>query len=210
MKFSKGSIQVVTLLISTFGLIATMFSLMANESNFLHGDNELILMLSLFLVAFLFITYSLLLVRRINPKQLIYVSCTTRDREVAQLVSRILSEQFERLSKYRFEIVTADSVPYGDDMATAVQKFISKSTMAIVLVSENYIKSDWCYKEFSLIAETNKKIIPIVLESYSDLSRLPKDISGIRALSLSGCSSTEEFEEQLLHLAKDLIRQRKD
>ena len=210
MKFNKSSFQVITLLVSTFALIATMFSLMSNESNFLHGDNEFILILSLSLVTLLFMTYSLLLVRRINPKQLIYVSCTTRDKEVAHLVSRILSEQFERLSKYRFEIVTADSVPYGDDMAATVQKYISKSTMAIVLVSNSYIESVWCSKEFSLITEANKKIIPIVLESYSDLSRLPKDISGIKALSLSGCSSNEEFEEQLLRLAKDLVRQRQD
>ena len=95
-------------------------------------------------------------------------------------------------------------------MSATMQKYIEKSDIVIVLVSENYITSEWCYNEFLSIANLNKRIIPIVLNSYSDLSRLPKDISNIKALSLSDCTSDKDFEEQLLRLAKDLIRQRKD
>lgn len=33
----------------------------------------------------------------------------------------------------------------------------------------------------------NKKIIPIVMESFEDLSQLPRDISNIKGLSFSEC-----------------------
>ena len=173
-------------------------------------DNEIILAFATALVASLSATYVLSIIRRINPKQYIYISYTGQDKDTALLVSQILSEQFKRLSKYRFEIITVDSIPFGEDMSATMQKYIEKSDIVIVLVSENYITSEWCYNEFLSIANLNKRIIPIVLNSYSDLSRLPKDISNIKALSLSDCTSDKDFEEQLLRLAKDLIRQRKD
>lgn len=208
MKFNKNNFQIITLLIAALSLIVTIFSVVDNTRLFL--DNEIILAFATALVASLSATYVLSIIRRINPKQYIYISYTGQDKDTALLVSRILSEQFKRLSKYRFEIITVDSIPFGEDMSATMQKYIEKSDIVIVLVSENYITSEWCYNEFLSIANLNKRIIPIVLNSYSDLSRLPKDISNIKALSLSDCTSDKDFEEQLLRLAKDLIRQRKD
>lgn len=208
MKFNKNNFQIITLLIATLSLIVTIFSVVDNTRLFL--DNEIILALATALVTSLFATYVLSIIRRINPKQYIYISYTGQDKDTALLVSRILSEQFKRLSKYRFEIITVDSIPFGEDMSATMQEYIKKSDIVIVLVSDTYIKSEWCYNEFVSIANMNKRIIPIVLNSYSDLSRLPKDISNIKALSLSDCTSDKDFEEQLLRLAKDLIRQRKD
>lgn len=208
MKFNKNSFEIITLWIVTISLIATIFSVVDNTRLFL--DNEIILTLATALVASFFATDVLLIIRRINPKQYIYISYTGQDEDTALLVSRILSEQFKRLSKYRFEIITVDSISFGEDMPATMQKYIEKSDIVIVLVSEDYIKSEWCYNEFLSIANMNKRIIPIVLNSYNDLSRLPKDISNIKALSLCDCTSDKDFEEQLLRLAKDLIRQRKD
>lgn len=208
MKFNKNNFQIITLLIAALSLIVTIFSVVDNTRLFL--DNEIILAFATALVASLSATYVLSIIRRINPKQYIYISYTLQDKDTALLVSQILSEQFKRLSKYRFEIITVDSIPFGEDMSATMQKYIEKSDIVIVLVSENYITSEWCYNEFLSIANLNKRIIPIVLNSYSDLSRLPKDISNIKALSLSDCTSDKDFEEQLLRLAKDLIRQRKD
>ncbi|MGE9949482.1 toll/interleukin-1 receptor domain-containing protein [Coprococcus catus] len=208
MNFNKNNFQIITLLIAALSLIVTIFSVVDNTRLFL--DNEIILAFATALVASLSATYVLSIIRRINPKQYIYISYTGQDKDTALLVSQILSEQFKRLSKYRFEIITVDSIPFGEDMSATMQKYIEKSDIVIVLVSENYITSEWCYNEFLSIANLNKRIIPIVLNSYSDLSRLPKDISNIKALSLSDCTSDKDFEEQLLRLAKDLIRQRKD
>lgn len=208
MKFNKNTFQIITLLIATLSLIVTIFSVVDNTRLFL--NNETILALEAAIVTPLFATYVLSIIRRINPKQYIYISYTGQDKDTALLVSRILSEQFKRLSKYRFEIITVDSIPFGEDMSATMQGYIKKADIVIILVSDAYIKSEWCYNEFISITNMNKRIIPIVLNSYSDLSRLPKDISNIKALSLSDCTADKDFEDQLLRLAKDLIRQRKD
>ena len=193
MNFNKNNFQIITLLIAALSLIVTIFSVVDNTRLFL--DNEIILAFATALVASLSATYVLSIIRRINPKQYIYISYTGQDKDTALLVSQILSEQFKRLSKYRFEIITVDSIPFGEDMSATMQKYIEKSDIVIVLVSENYITSEWCYNEFLSIANLNKRIIPIVLNSYSDLSRLPKDISNIKALSLSDCTSDKDWQK---------------
>ena len=209
MKFNKNNFQVIILLITTISLIITIFSGMYNTTLF-YTDNGIILILASGLVISLLVAYILLIMRRVNPKQYIYISYTEKDKKIALSVSQTLNRQFEHLSKYRFEIITADSIPFGEDMYATMQEYIKKSNIVIVLISESYIKSEWCTKEFISITNMNKRVIPIVMDSYDDLTRLPKDISNIKALSLNGCISDKDFEQQLLHLAKDLIRQRKD
>lgn len=161
-------------------------------------------------ISLVFGIFILQILRRVNPKQYIYISYSTENEEIADSISKILSEQFEKLSKYRFEIRTADSVPYGEDMYATVQRYIDESDIIIIIVSAAYIDSEWCRNEFNSIVSSGKKIIPIIMNSYDDLSRLSVDVSNIKALSLQNCTSEKEFESQLLLLAKDLIRQRKD
>lgn len=209
MKFNKNNLQIATLLLAVLAILITIFSLM-EDTKLLYTDNEYILILATVLIAILFMSYALIIIRRVNPKQYIYISYTRQDKETALLVAQTLSKQFEQLSKYRFEIIAADSIPFGEDMSATMQEYIKKSDIVILLVSRSYIESKWCSNEFMSIINLNKKIIPIVMNSYGDLSRLPKDISNIKALSLRDCTSDKDFEEQLLRLAKDLIRQRKD
>lgn len=209
MKFNKNNLQIISLLLAVFAILATIFSLM-DDTKLLYTDNESILILATVLIAILSVSYTFIIIRRVNPKQYIYISYTGQDKETALLIAQTLSKQFEQLSKYRFEIITADSIPFGEDMSATMQEYIKKSNIVILLVSESYIENKWCSNEFMSMINMNKKIIPIVMNSYGDLSRLPKDISNIKALSLSDCTSDKDFEDQLLRLAKDLVRQRKD
>ena len=152
----------------------------------------------------------MLIIKRVNPKKYIYLSYTGQDKEIAEKVILVLSEQFKKLSKYRFEILTADSIPFGNDMYITMQENMSKSEIIIVIVSPSYLQSEWCLNEFTTISKDNKRIIPIVTETFSDLAKLPKDISNIKALSLINCKSEEDFSKIVSVLAKDLIKQRKD
>ena len=154
--------------------------------------------------------YTLLIIKRVNPKKYIYLSYTGRDKEIAEKMILILNEQFKKLSKYRFEILTADSIPFGNDMYITMQENLAKSEIVIVIVSPSYLQSEWCINEFITISKDNKRIIPVVTEAFSDLTELPKDISNIKALSLINCKSEEDFSETMSTLAKDLIKQRKD
>lgn len=95
-------------------------------------------------------------------------------------------------------------------MNITMQENMSKSDIVIIIVSPEYLQSKWCLKEFVAISNEDKRIIPIVTESFSDLAKLPKDISGIKALSLRNCVSEEDFSITILKLAKDLIKQRRD
>lgn len=209
MKFDKDRFQIAILLISALSVIATMLSSIWGFEA-IYEKNEIILYLATVIVTILFTSYLLLIIRRINPKQYIYISYAGQDKELALSISQILSEQFAKLSKYRFEIRTADTIPFGDDIYLTMQKYVKESDVIIVVVSEDYIESNWCCNEFMSIANMNKRIIPIVINSYDYLSKLPVNISHIKSLSLRNCVSDKDFENQLLRLAKDLVRQRKD
>lgn len=209
MKFNKNNIQIFSLLISALALMVTMLSILTQNS-LLKYDNAFVLSLAIVLVTSTAFLYILLIIKRVNPKKYIYLSYTGRDKEIAEKMILILNEQFKKLSKYRFEILTADSIPFGNDMYITMQENLAKSEIVIVIVSPSYLQSEWCINEFTTISKDNKRIIPVVTEAFSDLTELPKDISNIKALSLINCKSEEDFSETMSTLAKDLIKQRKD
>lgn len=167
-------------MIATFSIIIAIFSTISN-SEILHTNSTIMLSLATGLTVTLFTSYALILLKRINPKQYIYISYSGKDKDTALLISETLSKQLERLSKYRFEILTADSISYGEDMYTTMQKNIEQSEIILILVSQSYIHSKWCIDEFTSIMNMNKKIIPIIMDSFEDLCQLPKDISNIKA-----------------------------
>ncbi len=209
MKFNKNNMQIFVLLTSALALMATMSSILTENSLFLYND-KFILSLAIVLVTLTCAVYSMLIFKRINPKKYIYLSYSYVDKEIAEKISHVLEEQFHRLSKYRFEIITADSIPFGNDMNATMRENMLKSDIVIIIVSSAYLQSEWCLKEFAAISNRDKKIIPVVTETFSDLAKLPKDISNIKALSLRNCTSEEDFSRAILKLAKDLIKQRKD
>ena len=209
MKFNKNNIQVFTLLISALALMLTMLSMLTQNSLFKY-DNIFVLSLATGLVTSTIFAYALLIIKRVNPKKYIYLSYTGRDKKIAEKIILVLSDHFKKLSKYRFEILTADSIPFGNDMYITMQENMSKSEIVIVIVSPYYLQSEWCLKEFTTISKDNKRISPIVTEAFSDLAKLPKDISNIKALSLINCKSEEDFSKIMSTLAKDLIKQRND
>lgn len=209
MRFNKNNIQIFTLLISAVALMFTMLLILTQNSLFRY-DNVVVLTLATVLVTLTSYIYTVLIIKRINPKKYIYLSYTGRDKEIAEKISFTLNEQFKRLSKYRFEIVTADSIPFGNDMYITMQENMLKSDIVMIVVSHSYLQSEWCQKEFITIINKDKRIIPIVTESFDDLEKLPRDISNIKALSLINCESEEDFLQTIAVLAKDLIKQRKD
>lgn len=197
------------LLTCVIALMSAMLSILTENSLFKY-DDSVALLLAITLVALTGTIYSVLIIKRINPKKYIYLSYSNKDKKIAEKISLILSEQFKKLSKYRFEIVTEDSIPFGNDMRITMQENLSKSDIVIIIVSPAYLQSNWCLKEFVTISSEDKRIIPIVTDSFLDLAKLPKDISNIKALSLKDCVSEESFANAILALAKDLIKQRKD
>lgn len=205
----KNEMQILSLLVAAFSLIIGLFTIVYDTNRFDTENMFFMIMLSVLTISVV-ITYTMSVIKRINPKQYIYVSFTRADKEVANQVITILEKEFSKISKYRFEILTADKIPYGANMPETMQEFLTKANIVIVIVSENYLISNWCTEEFVQLSRMDKKIIPIVIDSYSHLYKLPKDISNIRALLIDDCKSDEDFKQRLIWLAKDLVRQRTD
>ncbi len=208
MKNNKN-LQIIALFATALSLIMALFTLVFDSNRF-NTDSILIVSVLLICTVAISLMYILLIARRVNPKQYIYISYTSADEETAHLVTSVLEEELNKFSKYHYEILSADSVPYGSDMHKTVEEFLEKSAIVIVVVSKNYVTSSWCHSEFITFSKRNKKIIPIVVDSYEHLSELPKEISNIKALSLHECSSTDEFKRHITTLAKELVKQRQD
>lgn len=152
----------------------------------------------------------MMIIKRINPKKYIYVSYSSYDKDTANRIVATLGNQLERMSKYRFVILTADSISYGENMQEAIQKFINSADIVIILVSEGYLNSKWCMREFKVLNDMGKKIIPVVTTSFDDLEKMSNNLKEIKALSLLDCDSETDFENKLSSLAKDLIKQRQN
>ena len=209
MKVNKNNVQIIILLVSAFGLMAIMLFILI-ENKLPIYDNSIALTLVTILVILTTFIYALLIINRVKPKKHIYLSYTKEDKEMAEKIISVLSDLFKKMSKYRFEFITGDSVPFGSNIYTTIKKNISEADIVIIIVSPSYIQSTWCREEFLTIFKDKNLIIPVVTEAFSDLTKLPQDISNIKALSLIGCKSEEDFSKAMSILAKDLIRRRND
>ena len=209
MKVNKNNVQIIILLVSAFGLMAIMLFILI-ENKLPIYNNSIALMLATILVILTAFIYALLIINRIKPKKHIYLSYTKEDKETAEKIISVLSDLFKKMSKYRFEFITGDSVPFGSNIYTTIKKNISEAEIAIIIVSPSYIRNTWCQEEFLTIYKDGSLIIPVVTEAFSDLTKLPQDISNIKALSLIDCKSEEDFSKAMSILAKDLIKRRND
>jgi len=209
MKFHKKRVEMLALYITAFALIITMFYMVKNEETYHYGE-EKILVTAITLVCCLFTFYYILVIVRNNPSVHIFISYSLNGKDTAAIIYNTLTEQFPRLSKYRFAVTWDETIPLGEEINKTLQDFIKRADVVIVIVSSTYINSTACQNEFNWVFANEKKIIPVVLESYDDLSRLPRNISNIKALPLYECKSDEEKEKYIIEMAKDLIRQRKD
>ena len=201
-------LEIISAIVATVSLI-----IMVIPRNVGIGNDELnfkLIVLSVALLVVLVGVYAVFVFKRIAPSKYIYISYAYADKDIAERIISMLEKQFNELTKYRFEFLTADSVPLGSDMHLGMKNNISKAVIGIIIVSPSYLESSWCLDEFTAMQKDNMKIIPIVTRSFGDLSLLPVDMSYIMALRIPEDINDKEFQRQVAVLAKDLIRQRKN
>ncbi len=216
MNSNKNNLSVAMLLISAMALMVTMVFTMFLEpdSIFDNYDNyeSIIMLLFIFLLILTLMFYSLSVLKRIKPKKNIYISYASIDNETVVKIINELDAALTKLSKFRFDILTHQDVPLGEDFFESIESNINKSEIFIIVVSKSYLDKSSCIKEFERIIQKNNrtKIIPIVLDSFDDLAKLPKDLSNIKSLPLYYNISEKEFSKQIKILAEDLIKYRRD
>lgn len=206
MKPNKNNIQIISLLAAALSLVVALFSILFDSTRFETDD---LFLMEIFVVLAVCITsvYMMLILKRVNPKQYIYLSFSQADKEIAYQILTKLDEELNKFTRYRFEILTSDSIPYGANIEQTLQAYFEKSNKFIVLVSEQYLTSKLCINEFAQFSQMEKQLIPIVTTSYDCLSKLPKDMSNIKALYLNLSNTTTEFDQHIKTLAIDIVRQ---
>lgn len=138
--------------------------------------------------------------RKRNKK--IYISYAEKDEATVRMYIKALQEILEKNSQYHVTYNNAkNSVAYGDNINDTLKKVIEKSDVILLYITNNYFDSKWAMKEYNLIKESEKVIIPILLEPLDSINDYPDELHDIYALELyNGVDNEEKIED----LASDI------
>ena len=206
MKFNKNNLQTIVLITASISIIVTMFTLVVNDEIFYDMNDSVPLALALAMITMISVLYVTLVFSRMNPKKYLFLSYCSKDAELAQCVKIILQEQLDKETRQRYELLTVDSISYGENINDTIQKYLNRSQTLIVVLSDNYFKDTNCQLEFQKILELDKKVIPILIDS-TDSAALPTKIQNVKLLSLNNLDD-QEFKKRVCSLAKDLAKRR--
>ena len=125
MKRKKNDLQTVILLATAISLITALFTILYDFSRF---QTENILLMSILISVFTIIisAYLVLIIKRVNPKQYIYISYVNADKDIVDYIASALESELSKTSKYHFEFLTATSVPYGADIHNTMTSYLEK------------------------------------------------------------------------------------
>lgn len=138
--------------------------------------------------------------RKRNKK--IYISYAEKDEETVRMYIKALQESLEKNSQYHVTYNNAkNSVAYGDNINDTLKKVIEKSDVILLYITNNYFDSKWAMKEYNLIKESEKVIIPILLEPLDSINDYPDELHDIYALELY---NGVDNEEKIKDLASDI------
>lgn len=173
-------------------------------------QNEVIIHVSIVIAVAMLVplisVYSLLILKRINPKKYVFLSYAKTDENLASDLRTLLDKELNLNSRYRYEILIGDEIPLGTDMISGLKAIIDKTEVVILIVSEDYLASKWCISEFGCFDFDKQRVIPIAYSDLSLLSKLPKDISNIKGLRLDYLYTSEELKSLTKILSEDLIK----
>ena len=212
LKRNYNSLFVISLTISAAAVSGAMIAVFIPISTFDLENSAIFLVLSLVLSLITLFSYIIMVFSRVKPTKNIFVSFSNKDRLYAERIKEELSENFKSYSKYKYKIFTDQDIPYGVEINKYILSLIDKSSIFLIIVSTSYTESENCRKELNYIinkqANNNDvSIIPIVLDSYCDLSKLGYNLNNIKSLSLIDCKDSEgELKKQINILATDLIK----
>ncbi len=140
-----------------------------------------------------------------------FLSYSTKDREFADRLVESLDRSLGG------NVITRDTniLRGGDHMEATLSSAISKADAVLLLLSENYVNTQWALREASYALSRGQRIIPILTPGFewssltSKRAPLPEisRIFGFTFKSVEGSESpTGEFESEVLRLS-DFLRQ---
>jgi tetratricopeptide (TPR) repeat protein len=131
-----------------------------------------------------------------KPKDAIgvFISYSRRDLDVADRLLGALEEEGFNVTIDRRDL------PYGEEWLKELGDFIAASDTVVAIVSQSFVRSKACNWELGEVRSTNKRLVPIVIESVAP-DDLPEAIGKIQLLPAEG---TFSFETHLKALADAL------
>lgn len=207
MKLNKNNFQSVVLIMTALGIVATINSLLYEPKIGIAGNSVALLICIVLALNIIFI-YLRLIIKRVNPKKHIFISYCYNDDKFAKRLNECLQKKIDKSAVQRFEILSAESISFGDNIMEKVESFFEKSDIIVIVISNSYLTSKACRFELEKISSLNKIVIPVIIEPYNELNDMPKFLLNIKGLEFYDCNKESDFEEKINILAEDLIRRK--
>ena len=103
-------------------------------------------------------------------------------------------------------MLSANTIPYGENIVDTICEYIAESDYAIILLSSNYTQSSFALKELSTAYQSGIPLIPVLLSSQ--IENFPQELSALKTLVINDIHSKEDLNNQISLLAKDISRRR--
>lgn len=199
--------SIMALIISGISVVLAILILVFDYSKLVNAHKETILIvISVPLISLLLTLYISLVFKRITPKINIFISYSTKDQNFESQFSAILESNLSKFSKRRYQLLSIDTIPYGENIADTICEYIIESDYAIILLSSNYTQSSLTLKELSIAYQSGIPLIPVLLSPQ--IENFPSELSNLKTLVINDINSTEDLNSQISLLAKDISRRR--
>jgi hypothetical protein len=195
------TVFVVILSIASFiiTMLAFLDARIINDFIFILAKNSFLMgmIISCVIAIFIFV-YSYLIHKIFNRKRIgVYLSYTHSSKNDMEKIRKVLS----LTSNYK--IYDFDSISIGQNIHDEIERMISISNICIILFDKEYLQSEHCSSELTMMINSRKIIIPI-LKSNEYISNLPPEISKIKYLVIS---DDKDWEETFRYSLRELYGQ---
>lgn len=181
--------QILPMLAVALSLVG-IFSIGKDFSNLSSNYRE-ILLATLASTIGILISFLALRILRQKRNGNIFISYTHQDK-------KFVEKLVQSLKIKRFNIIyDEDVIKVGDNIKDTILKTIDNSDLVILVISEKNTSDTFLKYELDYAKEKSKRILPIVLDTNS---QIPDQIKGIRYADFS-----QDYEKSLNLLTKSLI-----
>ena len=209
MNKKKELIEVLIMSIAAISVIVSIFIILLEDNTYRIDEYSV----AIITICITLITgvYLLLFLRRTSPKKYIFISYALQDFDIIKDHTELLLEILMKSKRYRYEVIDSKSaVSYGEKINDGIKKAIEKSDIILLFISDTYLKSFETQKEYILAKETEKIVIPILLEESINMAPFPKELEEIKCVELYKNLGVTEKSENIYKLGYDLLKNRFD
>ena len=178
-------------IISSISIMAGLISIIYVFTQYLELNTKYLLLITGVLASLLGAIISVLFgyIIKKKAKAKVFISYSSRDKEFAIKLMNDLNKNYIQ------SFTDENSIEIGDNIQEALEKKIQQTNIVIVIITENYNKSEWVKKELEFAKKNKKTILPVL----ADKTSLPEEIENIKYADF-----TEDYQNTLQQLVKSI------